>query len=189
MNFKTILTILPIIGLYSQAFAEDIVRCESNKDRRTYCDVRHAEDANIEIDRQLSDTPCTEGFSWGRDRRGIWVDRGCRAEFAVYYDRRGGYDNYDRRGGYDNYDRRCGNDNYDQREDKIRDEKRKIEQEKERLEQERQQLEAQKAAQQAPKAETCPSGFSPSERKCSVEERRRGCKDMRLPGGLGCVKR
>ncbi len=35
-------------------------------------------------------------------------------------------------------------------------------------------------------AERCPSGFSPSEQKCSVEERRRGCKDMRLPGGLGC---
>jgi hypothetical protein len=37
--------------------------------------------------------------------------------------------------------------------------------------------------------ETCPSGFRPSEQKCSPEERRRGCKDMRLPGGLGCVKR
>ena len=37
--------------------------------------------------------------------------------------------------------------------------------------------------------ETCPSGFQPSEQKCSTEERRRGCKDMRLPGGLGCVRR
>jgi hypothetical protein len=37
--------------------------------------------------------------------------------------------------------------------------------------------------------ETCPSGFRPSEQKCSPEERRRGCKDMRLPNGLGCVKR
>lgn len=37
--------------------------------------------------------------------------------------------------------------------------------------------------------ETCPPGFRPSEQKCSPEERRRGCKDMRLPGGLGCVKR
>jgi hypothetical protein len=35
----------------------------------------------------------------------------------------------------------------------------------------------------------CPAGFRPSEQKCSVEERRRGCKDMRLPSGLGCVKR
>ena len=37
--------------------------------------------------------------------------------------------------------------------------------------------------------ERCPSGFNPSERKCTTEERRRGCKDMRLPGGLGCVRR
>ena len=35
----------------------------------------------------------------------------------------------------------------------------------------------------------CPAGFRPSEQKCSVEERRRGCKDMRLPSGLGCVAR
>jgi hypothetical protein len=37
--------------------------------------------------------------------------------------------------------------------------------------------------------EECPAGFRPSEQKCSPEERRRGCKDMRLPGGLGCVRR
>jgi hypothetical protein len=37
--------------------------------------------------------------------------------------------------------------------------------------------------------QSCPPGFRPSEQKCSPEERRRGCKDMRLPSGLGCVKR
>ncbi|MFN4894536.1 MAG: hypothetical protein ACK5GN_09155 [Pseudomonadota bacterium] len=37
--------------------------------------------------------------------------------------------------------------------------------------------------------EECPAGFRPSEQKCSTEERRMGCKDMRLPGGLGCVRR
>lgn len=37
--------------------------------------------------------------------------------------------------------------------------------------------------------ERCPAGFSPSERKCTQDERRRGCKDIRLPNGLGCVKR
>ena len=35
----------------------------------------------------------------------------------------------------------------------------------------------------------CPSGFRPSEQKCSPDERRRGCKDMRMPSGLGCVRR
>lgn len=37
--------------------------------------------------------------------------------------------------------------------------------------------------------ETCPPGFQQSEQKCSPDERRRGCKDMRMPGGLGCVRR
>lgn len=40
-----------------------------------------------------------------------------------------------------------------------------------------------------PPREHCPSGFSPSEQKCSSEERKHGCKDIRLPGGLGCVRR
>ena len=37
--------------------------------------------------------------------------------------------------------------------------------------------------------ENCPPGFRPSEQKCSPEERRRGCKDMRMPNGMGCVRR
>lgn len=38
-------------------------------------------------------------------------------------------------------------------------------------------------------SERCPAGFQPSEQKCSPDERRRGCKDIRLPNGLGCVRR
>jgi len=38
-------------------------------------------------------------------------------------------------------------------------------------------------------SEQCPSGFQPSEQKCSPKERNHGCKDVRLPGGLGCVRR
>ena len=37
--------------------------------------------------------------------------------------------------------------------------------------------------------ERCPAGYQPSEQKCSPQERRRGCKDIRLPNGLGCVRR
>ena len=37
--------------------------------------------------------------------------------------------------------------------------------------------------------ERCPSGYLPSERKCTAKERALGCKDIRLPGGLGCVNR
>jgi hypothetical protein len=34
----------------------------------------------------------------------------------------------------------------------------------------------------------CPRGFTPRERRCSDKERAKGCKDMRLSNGQGCVK-
>lgn len=37
--------------------------------------------------------------------------------------------------------------------------------------------------------ERCPQGYQQSEQKCSNDERRHGCKDIRLDSGLGCVKR
>jgi hypothetical protein len=38
------------------------------------------------------------------------------------------------------------------------------------------------------RASSCPSGFTPSERRCSDEERRRGCRDQRVgPERMGCV--
>ena len=45
-------------------------------------------------------------------------------------------------------------------------------------------------AKQVKKQEnTCPPGFSPSDKKCSPNERKKGCKDVRLNSGLGCVNR
>jgi hypothetical protein len=35
------------------------------------------------LERQLSDARCIRGDNWGVDRGGIWVDRGCAAEFRV----------------------------------------------------------------------------------------------------------
>lgn len=37
-----------------------------------------------------------------------------------------------------------------------------------------------------PARETCPAGFVPGNHRCTQEERRRGCKDMRMPGGTTC---
>jgi hypothetical protein len=55
--------------------------CASDNMRRNYCqaDVR----GGVRLVRQQSQAPCRENYSWGYDRRGIWVDRGCRAEFEV----------------------------------------------------------------------------------------------------------
>ena len=34
--------------------------------------------------RQLSDSRCVQGQTWGWDARGVWVDRGCRGEFRAW---------------------------------------------------------------------------------------------------------
>ena len=97
----------------------------------------------------------------------------------------------------DPYDYNHHND-YDYYRDRNRREQREIDRERDRLEEDRRRLEREREHEyRAPppvyqpprREERCPSGFSPSENKCSPEERRRGCKDMRLPGGLGCVSR
>lgn len=98
-------------------------------------------------------------------------------------------------GGYGNDPYRGGSryDDYDRHEDWRRErERRELDRERDRLDDERRRLEEERrrsAATPPPQQERCPAGFSPSEHKCSSDERRRGCKDMRMPGGLGCVRR
>jgi hypothetical protein len=37
----------------------------------------------VQLTKQLSRSGCIEGKSWGFDNKGIWVDKGCRAEFVL----------------------------------------------------------------------------------------------------------
>ena len=46
------------------------------------CNVTVRRDARMV--NQKSKSACIEGQSWGWDRSGIWVTRGCRADFQVY---------------------------------------------------------------------------------------------------------
>ena len=63
--------------------AAGIIYCSSDDGRRKICP---ADTGNgVQLTKQRSDTPCVFGQSWGYDRRGIWVDRGCRAEFSTGY--------------------------------------------------------------------------------------------------------
>jgi len=63
-------------------------RCESEDGRQKYCTVDTR--GGVSLVRQLSSTPCVRGTTWGTDRRGVWVSRGCRAEFATGYGNAGG---------------------------------------------------------------------------------------------------
>jgi hypothetical protein len=61
---------------------QNSVNCESNDGRRNYCaDVNNIN--QVSLDRQVSQSPCVRGRTWGVDRRGLWVDRGCRGIFTV----------------------------------------------------------------------------------------------------------
>jgi hypothetical protein len=57
------------------------ITCSSNDMRRNWCDIGRARDAQLV--RQISGSACIRDNTWGIDRRGLWVDRGCRAEFRV----------------------------------------------------------------------------------------------------------
>lgn len=80
------------------ADAEQLVVCESEDGARELCRVRNIRDREVRLERQLSDSPCREGRTWGVDDRGIWVDRGCRAEFSVFESRDRNYSRPDRYG-------------------------------------------------------------------------------------------
>lgn len=58
------------------------VLCESRDGRRTLCphDLSNGAAALV---KRLSEAPCLPQQSWGWDRHGIWVDKGCRAEFQI----------------------------------------------------------------------------------------------------------
>lgn len=63
--------------------SEDI-QCESRDSRPATCPTRFRP-VDVVLTRQLSNARCEEGVSYGLDRRGVWVDRGCRGIFRVYY--------------------------------------------------------------------------------------------------------
>jgi hypothetical protein len=60
--------------------------CESTDGQRKDCQSDVS--SGVRMVRQLGDTSCVEGYNWGRDEHGVWVDRGCRAEFMVAPERR-----------------------------------------------------------------------------------------------------
>lgn len=66
-------------GSYGQTFT-----CSSDDGGRNYCSVPgNANPNGVVLSRQISGSACVQGQTWGVDRRGLWVDRGCRAEFRT----------------------------------------------------------------------------------------------------------
>jgi hypothetical protein len=66
--------------LFSAMALADRVTCESKKGTRVTCRMDTSGEVNMV--KQLSRAPCVQGTTWGVQRHGVWVDRGCRGVFA-----------------------------------------------------------------------------------------------------------
>ncbi len=60
----------------------EVIRCESHDGRTRECAANTR--AGVQLVRQLSSTACVQGRTWGYGRNGIWVSRGCRADFHSF---------------------------------------------------------------------------------------------------------
>jgi len=67
--------------------AAQSLNCASKGGQYTYCPANTS--GYVQLEKQYSDTQCVKGRTWGYDSGGVWVDRGCRAQFTV--GRRRGY--------------------------------------------------------------------------------------------------
>jgi hypothetical protein len=80
MPVRRLLLLLCSLVLTATASAQ-IVNCSSNDMHRHNC---YANTSNgVRLERQISGSACTAGYSWGYEPNSIWVDHGCRADFAV----------------------------------------------------------------------------------------------------------
>ncbi len=68
----------------------DQITCESHGFHYQTCPVQWRD---AQLVRQTSDTQCVKGRTWGVDRSGVWVDRGCAGVFAEAGRRGGRHDN------------------------------------------------------------------------------------------------
>jgi hypothetical protein len=59
-----------------------LVRCESDNGRYRECHIPGR--ARIQLVRQLSESACIEGRTWGTRADRVWVNQGCRAEFSAF---------------------------------------------------------------------------------------------------------
>lgn len=79
--FRSLAVVLMSAGLALPALADTTIRCESGGNRHKVCPL--SDYGYVYLSRQLSSSSCVQGRTWDYDRRAIWVDDGCRAEFRV----------------------------------------------------------------------------------------------------------
>jgi hypothetical protein len=63
------------------ALADYTVRCGSDGHRHRTC--RLSEPGHVSLEKKISGADCVQGRTWDYNRREIWVDDGCEADFRV----------------------------------------------------------------------------------------------------------
>jgi hypothetical protein len=69
------------IALCAAAQGAINVTCSSERGGRTYCQAETG--SGVQLLHQMSTSVCRKGYSWDKDGSGIWVDHGCKADFAI----------------------------------------------------------------------------------------------------------
>lgn len=75
------LTMALVVVTTGTALADRKIRCESHDYKYKECSL--PDHGYVYLSKQLSHTECRQGRNWDFDRRHIWVDDGCAAEFVV----------------------------------------------------------------------------------------------------------
>jgi hypothetical protein len=98
-NWVQLGLVVAALLVFSARSLGQTISCSSDDGKRHYCSADSQ--GRVRLVQQRSESACREGYSWGSDNRGIWVDHGCRADFAI----EGGPGASDRDHGYrgDNY--------------------------------------------------------------------------------------
>ncbi len=96
LSFSAFFVLSWLFAALPATASEMTLVCESSGHDYTFCPVRKMYRKSIRLSWQKSSSPCIEGNSWGTNRDGIWVDKGCRAEFSISHQRF--HDGYDDRG-------------------------------------------------------------------------------------------
>jgi Protein of unknown function (DUF3011) len=80
-NWVRLSLVVAALVIFSPRSSAQTISCSSDDGHRHYCpaDTR----GGVRLLKQRSGPPCDQGHSWGFDRGGVWVDRGCRADFAI----------------------------------------------------------------------------------------------------------
>lgn len=64
----------------------ETISCSSSGYRYASCAPTQGTNiAYVELASQVSRTACVEGDTWGYDYNRVWVDKGCRGTFRVYF--------------------------------------------------------------------------------------------------------